>query len=250
MLERGIAWLTSYQTKQAQLLENGVSEIKPFKTFADDIDALVFMVLTDAGAGTTRCSASWIAIARIFGLCQGGCSAWRSSVWAKREAGRRPPEHEPVRRARRREPDGLPQAAQQRITGGRGMAARSRPMRSISSCSLHRSQGRAAPRLVKYVLNNRRHGSTGTRPATRRFASRPWPILEGQRRGPARDDGRDRDRRPAKKEVKITPADLFSFDNSLVLEGQALATGEHTVSFVKQGRGPLYYQCLPDQLHA
>ena len=49
MLERGIAWLTSYQAKQAQLLENGVSEVKPFKTSADDIDALVFMVLTDAG---------------------------------------------------------------------------------------------------------------------------------------------------------------------------------------------------------
>ena len=44
-----------------------------------------------------------------------------------------------------------------------------------------------------------------------------------------------------KKEVKITPADLFRFDNGFVLAGQALAAGEHTVAFVKQGRGPLYF---------
>src|SRR5437667_3506773 len=44
-----------------------------------------------------------------------------------------------------------------------------------------------------------------------------------------------------RKEVRITPADLFTFDNAFVLEGQALASGEHTVSFVKQGKGPLYW---------
>ena len=36
------------------MLENGVSEVKPFKTSADDIDALVFMVLTDAGVRNDR----------------------------------------------------------------------------------------------------------------------------------------------------------------------------------------------------
>ena len=35
-----------------------------------------------------------------------------------------------------------------------------------------------------------------------------------------------------------------------MLEGQALATGEHTVSFVKQGKGPLYYNAYLTQLHA
>ena len=31
MLERGIAWLSTYQAKQVQLLENGISETKPYK---------------------------------------------------------------------------------------------------------------------------------------------------------------------------------------------------------------------------
>ena len=48
MLEKGVAWLTAYQDKQARLLENKASKTKPFKDFADDIDALVFMVLCDA----------------------------------------------------------------------------------------------------------------------------------------------------------------------------------------------------------
>ena len=48
MLERGVGWLTAYQAKQTQFLENAPSKINPYKESADDIDALVFMVLTDA----------------------------------------------------------------------------------------------------------------------------------------------------------------------------------------------------------
>ena len=49
MLERGVAWLKSYQAEQVQLLQNGASEVKPYKKYADNLDALVFMVLVDAG---------------------------------------------------------------------------------------------------------------------------------------------------------------------------------------------------------
>src|SRR5208337_5131923 len=48
MLERGTAWLSSYQDRQVQLLRNAQSEVKPFKNSVDDVDALVFMVLADA----------------------------------------------------------------------------------------------------------------------------------------------------------------------------------------------------------
>jgi len=45
----------------------------------------------------------------------------------------------------------------------------------------------------------------------------------------------------SRKRVKITPADLFTFDGTLVLAGDALEGGEHTVEFRKSGRGPLYF---------
>jgi uncharacterized protein YfaS (alpha-2-macroglobulin family) len=54
MLERGIGWLTAYDAKQVRLLENGESKIAPSKRFADDVDALNFMVLSDAGIKNDR----------------------------------------------------------------------------------------------------------------------------------------------------------------------------------------------------
>src|SRR5262249_55828528 len=54
MLERGTAWLSEFQARQVELLENGVSRVKPFKTSADELDALVFMLLCDGGARNER----------------------------------------------------------------------------------------------------------------------------------------------------------------------------------------------------
>ena len=54
MLEQGVAWLTNYQIHQVQLLESSLSQSKPNKTSADDLDALAFMVLADAGVKNDR----------------------------------------------------------------------------------------------------------------------------------------------------------------------------------------------------
>ncbi|MEM7262765.1 MAG: hypothetical protein AAF488_12300 [Planctomycetota bacterium] len=44
-----------------------------------------------------------------------------------------------------------------------------------------------------------------------------------------------------RKEVRITPSDLFAFDNKFVLEGAAVASGEHTLEIRRKGKGPLYF---------
>ncbi len=49
MLDRGIAWLKTYQDEQVKLLQNAKSETQPYKTQVDEVDVLVFGVLTDAG---------------------------------------------------------------------------------------------------------------------------------------------------------------------------------------------------------
>jgi hypothetical protein len=43
------------------------------------------------------------------------------------------------------------------------------------------------------------------------------------------------------KEVKIDAKYLFSFDNRLTLEGDAIADGAHTVEIKRKGTGPVYY---------
>mgnify|MGYP007122174831 CR=1 FL=1 len=45
----------------------------------------------------------------------------------------------------------------------------------------------------------------------------------------------------SQKTVKISPENLFTYDNKLVLEGAALTSGEHKVEIRKRGNGALYY---------
>src|SRR5262249_47356525 len=47
MLENGIIWLQGYQNREVQKLKNFPTQTKPFKEHADNLDALVYMVLAD-----------------------------------------------------------------------------------------------------------------------------------------------------------------------------------------------------------
>jgi alpha-2-macroglobulin len=99
-----------------------------------------------------------------------------------------------------------------------------------------------APRLVKYLLNNRKHGTywnstRDTALVVEAFAdylkatgeAKPNLSLE------LLVDGE------LKKSVEITAETLFTFDNALVLEGKALSAGDHTVELRKKGDGPIYF---------
>ena len=43
------------------------------------------------------------------------------------------------------------------------------------------------------------------------------------------------------KSEKITAENLFTFDNTFVIEGEKLAAGPHTLEVSRDGSGPLYY---------
>ncbi len=98
-----------------------------------------------------------------------------------------------------------------------------------------------APQLVKYLLNNRKHGTCwrstrDTAAALGAFAAylkatgetspdlavELW--LDGQKL----------------KEAVINKDNLFSGDHSLVLSGSELTAGEHRLEIRRRGRGPLY----------
>ncbi len=103
-------------------------------------------------------------------------------------------------------------------------------------------KGELAPRLVKYLLNNRSHGTYWNSTRDTAFcveAMADYLKASGEDRPDMTVaiaiDGQ------ARKEVKITPADLFSFDNGFALEGPALTTGEHTVTLTRRGKGPVYF---------
>jgi uncharacterized protein YfaS (alpha-2-macroglobulin family) len=106
----------------------------------------------------------------------------------------------------------------------------------------HEPKSEVASRMVKYLLNNRKHATYWN--STRDTAL----VVEAfadylQATGEAKPelslevivDGK------TVKGVEITPATLFTFDNRVVIEGADLAAGEHTVEFRKRGDGPIYF---------
>jgi uncharacterized protein YfaS (alpha-2-macroglobulin family) len=97
-------------------------------------------------------------------------------------------------------------------------------------------------RLVKYVLNNRRHGAYWNSTRDTAFcieALADYLKASGEDRPDMTVsialDGK------TKKSIRITPADLFQFDNAVVLVGNEVETGTHAISFHKEGKGPLYF---------
>jgi len=103
-------------------------------------------------------------------------------------------------------------------------------------------KGVKAGRLVKYLLNNRKH-------ATYWNSTRDTALCVEAFADYIKASGEDKPDMTvqvlldgkAVKEVKIDKSNLFVFDNKLVLEGPAVTTGKHTVTMVKKGTGPLYF---------
>ena len=132
VLERGVEWLINYQDEQVQLLKNAAIENEAARACAgrnqaDNLDAFVYMVLVDAGVKNAEMldflyrDRTHLA---VYGLAMYGIAL--DEQRRKGKAGHGPAEHRPVRRAGRREPDGLAQAAA-RAPGGAGTAASTRP---------------------------------------------------------------------------------------------------------------------------
>ena len=112
-------------------------------------------------------------------------------------------------------------------------------------------KGELAPRLVKYLLNNRKH-------ATYWNSTRDTALCIEAMADFIRRSGEDRPEMTVEvyydgklqKAVEITPKNLFTFDNKFVLEGDAIAAGPAHGRAEEEGRRPALLQRLPDQLHA
>ncbi len=243
MLEKGVAWLRSYQEKRVRLLENKASEIKPYKDAADDLDALVFMVLadsdvkSDAMIGFLDRDRNHLS---VYAKTMLGLGLERFGEKAKLAAVLQNIAQYVVR-------DDENQTAYLKLPNegywwwwyGSEVETDAFYLKLLARTD---PRGELAPRLVKYVLNNRKHGTYWNSTRDTAFcieALADFLKASGEDRPEmsvaiAMDD-------KTRKEIKITPADLFAFDNSFVIEGAALETGSHTISFVKTGNGPLYY---------
>jgi uncharacterized protein YfaS (alpha-2-macroglobulin family) len=244
VLERGIEWLVRYQQEQLQRLDNALKspKVKPWKETADNLDALVYMVLTEVGRDEPRMR-EFLYRDRLklspYGMAMVGLACHAVGDTEKRDMIIRNLRQYVVE-------DDENQTAWLRLPGGIWWYWFGDEIETqayfLKLLVRTESKGELARRLVKYLLNNRKHATYWN--STRDTAVCIEAMAEFLRAsGEAKPemtlevylDGK------LQKAVEITPANLFAFDNSLVLEGEAIATGEHRLELRKRGSGPVYF---------
>lgn len=99
-----------------------------------------------------------------------------------------------------------------------------------------------APRLVKWLVNNRSHGYywRGTRDTAQVIAALADYMKATGESAPDYTLSVQLDGQPV-KEVKVTKENLFTFDNRVLLYGLQIKPGPHEIKIAKTGKGALYY---------
>ena len=246
VLERGIAWLKNYQDRQVQMLKNAAVKPKPkdpYKTEADNVDALVYMVLVDGGEKNDdmrdflyrdRTSLSVYSKA-MFALALAKLNEKEQLDMLLQNIRQFVVEDDENQTAYLR----LPENNFWWFWYGSETEANAYYLKLLAKTD---PKGAAAPELVKYLLNNRKHATywNSTRDTSLAIEALADFLKASGENKPDMTvevwlDGKKQ------KEVKITPADLFTFDNKFVLEGDGVESGPHQLELRKTGTGPLYY---------
>jgi len=101
-----------------------------------------------------------------------------------------------------------------------------------------------APRIVKWLLNNRRNGYywRSTRDTALVIAAMTDYMVVSGEAYPDYALTVSVDGRPM-REIRLTKENLFTFDNRVLLYGLHVKPGPHEVTLSKDGPGALYYSC-------
>jgi uncharacterized protein YfaS (alpha-2-macroglobulin family) len=241
MLERGVQWLTNYQAEQVRRLKLPTTDMW-HKHRADEMDAYTYMVLADAKVDNVemrdflyrdRINLSVYAKA-IFGLAL-------HTVGDKEKCAMLVKNVEQYLQT-----DAENQTAYLKLPGdgwwywyGNDIEADAYYLKLLVATD---PKSDKAAWVVKYLLNNRRHATywnstRDTAIVVEAFADYLKATGEAE---PNMTVGVFLDGKKV-KEVKIDKTNLFSFDNKLVLEGTQVTTGKHTLTLMKTGKGPLYF---------
>ncbi|MBI2808212.1 MAG: alpha-2-macroglobulin [Planctomycetes bacterium] len=243
MLERGVAWLQGYQNQQVRLLHNGATKTRPYKLYADNIDALVYMTLVDAKVDNTEMrdflyrDRTHIAVyaKAMFGLAlhKQGQKDKLKMILENIDSYVVSDDENQTAYLR------MPESNQWWYWHGNEIEANAYYLKLLCKTD---AKGERASRMVKYLLNNRRH-------ATYWKSTRDTAICVEAFADYLKMSGEDRPDMTVEvwldgkkhKEVRINKDNLFSFDNKLILTGDKVTTGKHTVEIKRKGSGPVYF---------
>jgi uncharacterized protein YfaS (alpha-2-macroglobulin family) len=243
MLERGVEWLKGYQAEQLRWLQNAPAKIYPWKEHADNMDAFVYMVLVDAGVSNDAMreylyrDRTHLAVyaKAMFGLALHKQQCAEQLAMILKNIEQYVVQDAENQTAYLRMPEGNAWW----YWYGSDTEANAYYLKLLARTTPRDSK---ASGLVKYLLNNRKH-------ATYWNSTRDTAICIEAMAEYLPASGEDRPDMTIEvwldgkkhKEVKIDAGNLFSFDNKLVLEGDAVETGKHTLEIKRIGTGPVYF---------
>ncbi|HEV3301484.1 MAG TPA: MG2 domain-containing protein [Planctomycetaceae bacterium] len=245
-LEKGVAWLKAYQDDQLARLkryDKSKPSLERTKAHADNIDALVYMVLVDADVNNgemqdflyrdrTKLS---VYAKGIFGLALAKVRANERLAMIIQNIDQFLVQDNENETAYLKLPEGSfwwfwYDSETEANAYYLKLLARTEP------------KGEKASRLAKYLLNNRQH-------ATYWNSTRDTAIAIEALADYWKASGEDRPEMTVEvsvdgrkvKEVSITAADLFTYDDRVAVAGDALSTGSHKIELHKRGKGSLYF---------
>lgn len=243
VLERGISWLQRYQHEQLQMLTNAAGKKQPWKTHCDPLDAFVFLVLTEADQAQPEMR-EYLFRDRLQ-LPVYARAMFALALHMQQQLEQRDRLLENI--AQFMVEDDENQTAYLRLPEpdiwwywyGSEIEANAWFLKLLTRVN---PQDRRASRLVKYLLNNRKHATYWN--STRDTALCIEALAEFWKAS-----GEDRPEMTVElwlngthlRSEEITPSVLLSFNNTLILEGESLTSGRHTLELKRKGRGPLYY---------
>lgn len=252
VIDQGVEWLTGYQSQQLARLNNMdaagkvIDKDKPAKRYADNLDALVHLVLTKAGKPSDQMRD------RLFrDRTKLAPYALAMLGVALHEAGDQQENRDAVIRNLEQflVTDEENQTAYLKLPGdswwywyGSEYEAQAYFLKLLAAT---KPESDAAAGLVKYLLANRRHATYWN--STRDTAL----VIEAmadylQASGEGRPEltvevWLDGERR---KEVAINADNLMTFDNKFVALGIDLEAGRHTLELRKKGGGRVYWNAF------
>ncbi|MGI9243896.1 MAG: alpha-2-macroglobulin family protein [Verrucomicrobiales bacterium] len=244
VLENGLKWLERYQAREVAAIKNwGKRNRRPQKKQADNLDAFVFMVLSDGGRDGREMGD--LLYRDRNGLALYGKAMFGLALDSLGEDERRDMLIRNIEQFL--EVDEENQTAWLRMQNagywwywyGSEYEAQGYYLKLLARTKPKSPQ---ASGLVKYLINNRKHATYWN--STRDTAICIEAIADYMKA--SKEDSPDLTVElvydgKVMKEVKIDQSNLFIFDNRLIMRGAAVGTGKHTIELRKSGTGPLYF---------
>ncbi|HLX61044.1 MAG TPA: alpha-2-macroglobulin family protein [Planctomycetota bacterium] len=243
MLDRGVQWLKNYRDKEAAMIRNGPAKIKPYKESADNMDAFTYMVLADANDNNIEMrdflyrDRNNLAVygKAMFGLALNKQKQAEQLRMIMQNIEQYLVQDDENQTAYLK----LPENNYWWYWYGSEYEAQAYYLKLLAAAD---PKSEKASRLVKYLLNNRRHATywNSTRDTAICIEALAEYLTASGEDAPDMQLDVVLDGKVAKT-VSINSSNLFTFDNKVVLTGDAITNGAHKLEFHKKGTGPLYF---------